>query len=263
MRIKKKYFVWSGLIIVMAIIAFFGFSSLMNRAIKVDMGIVERGRISEYIEESAHVKLETEIDVFAPQGGRIVSVLYEVGDTINEGDLLIKLDDKEYIYQIKSLELQKQGIAAKKKEASKELSEAELGKLEAEEKSARIALDEAKRIAESNLSLFNAGAISKSLYESSMAALAIAEANYEVVKSIAEIAIEASGKGITGLQKDIYDIQVKEIQNQIDLLEKKQSELSIKAPSAGIILERDAEIGNVLLAGKRIFQIGSIDDIFL
>ncbi len=259
MKIEKKKLIWIGLIIILVVAAIFYIGKIKTGAVAVDMGLVEKGNIREYIEENAVVRLEEETQVYAPLGGKVVSVMFKTGDKVNKGDILIELDEQEYVSQIKGLELQKQVITTKLEDAAKKLSEAELRKLEAQEKSAKIALDEAKRLADSNKKLYDAGAISRDVYESTLAALATAEANYEVVKSSVEIAQE----GVSPQEKELLNIQAEEIQTQIDLLQEKRSELIIRAPMEGIILEDDVEVGSVIQPGKKVFQIGNTADLFL
>lgn len=258
MRIKKKY-IWIGLIIIVIAVSIYYRAVVKTKAITVDIEVVEKGNIEEYIEENAVVRLEKELYLYASQDGKVTAVMAEIGDKVNKGDILIKLDEQELVTQIKSLELQKQAVQAKQEEAGKELSEAEMRKLEAQEKSVEIALDEAKRLAQNNKILYDAGAISKDTYESTLAALAAAEANYELIKSSIEIAQE----GMSPQGEELYDIQIKEIQMQIDLLQRKRSELVVKAPIEGIVLEKDVEIGSIIQPGKKIFEIGNISDMFL
>ena len=258
MKIKKK-FIWIGLIIIVIAVSIYYRAVVKTKAIVVDIEVVEKGSIKEYIEENAVVRLERVSEVYVPQGGKVVAVMAEIGDKVNKGDILIRLDEQELVTQIKSLELQKQAVRAKQEEAGKELTEAEMRKLEAQEKSAEIALDEAKRLAQNNKILYDAGAISKDTYESTLAALAAAEANYELIKSSIEIAQE----GMSPQGEKLYDIQIEEIQMQIDLLQRKRGELVVKASIEGIVLEKDVEIGSVLQPGKKIFEIGNTTDMFL
>ena len=259
MVIRKRNLIWIGLIIILIAAATFCIWKIKIKAVAVNIGVVKRGNIRECIEENAIVGLNEETEVYAPSGGRVVTVMFEIGDKVNEGDVLVKLDEQEYVSQIKALELQKQAITTKLKEAAKTLGEAELRKLDAQERSSKIALNEAKRLADNNKKLYDAGAISRDTYESTLAALAAAEANYEMIKSSIEIARE----GISSHEKELLRIQMEEIQTQIDAFQTKRSELTIKAPMEGIILEKDVKGGSVLQPGKRIFQIGDITDLFL
>ena len=258
MVIKKRKFIWIGLIILIAAVTFCIWKTKI-KAVAVDMCVVERGSIKECIEENAVVGLNEEIEVYAPPGGKVVSVMFEIGDKVNKGDVLVKLDEQEYVSQIKSLELQKQAITTKLKETAKTLSEAELRKFDAQEKAAKIALDVAKRLADNNEKLYDAGAISRDAYESILAALVTAEANYEMVKS----GIEMAQEGISPQEKELLGIQIEEIQTQIDSLQIRRSELIIRAPMEGVILEKDVKAGSILQPGKKIFQIGDVADLFL
>lgn len=259
MRLKKKA-VWVGVLIVLiGAAAVFYAAGIKNKAVEVDLVKVERGTIKEYVEESAVVRPEDEADVLAPHGGKIKDVYFQVGDRISKGAVLIKFDEEEIRTQIENLELQKKVVAANLAEAKSDISEAGLRKLEAQKKSAKAALEEAIRIVDNNRTLYDAGALSMDAYESALAALEIADANYEM----AESSIELAKEGISTHREELYDIQMAEIQNQINFLQKKRRELSVVSPIEGIALEKDVSTGSTVQGGSRICQIGNIENMFL
>ena len=259
MKINKKRFIYSGIFVILAFSLVFCLVKLKDKTVSVDFVLTERGNITEYIEENAIVRLEMETEVYASSGGKVISVMAEIGDGVNKGDTLIKLDEKDLTAGLKRLELQKVAALTRRDEAIKDLSESELRKLEAEERSAKVALDEAKRLAEKNEILYDAGGISKSAYESSMTALKTAEANYDIIKNTIDLALQ----DISQEKIELFNIEIEDIQNQIDLLHSKHKELIIRAPSEGIITEKDVEAGSIIQPGKRIFQIGNMTEMYL
>ena len=79
MKIEKKKLIWIGLIIILVVAAIFYIGKIKTGAVAVDMGLVEKGNIREYIEENAVVRLEEETQVYAPLGGKVVSVMFKTG----------------------------------------------------------------------------------------------------------------------------------------------------------------------------------------
>ena len=259
MKTKKKKLIYFGLFFILAFSLIFGLAKFKTKAISVDFTVTERGSITEYIEENAVVRLETETEVYASAGGKVLAVVAEIGDKINKGDILVKLDENELVTNMKRLELQKSAAITKKDEATRGFSESQLHKLEAEERAAKVSLEEAKRMAENYEILYNAGGISKSAYESSLAALKIAEANYDIIKNTIDLALQ----NISQEKIELFNIEIEDIQNQIDLLNSKHKELIIRAPSEGIITEKDVEVSSIIQPGKRIFQIGNMTEMYL
>jgi HlyD family secretion protein len=254
----KKKIIWIGLIVLIIAIAAYSITA-SKQPITVDMGIVEKGSIKEYIEETAIVQLEDETAIYSTEGGKVLEMTAEIGDEVKAGDVLLKMDDQSIELQIKNLEAQKQSIAAQYAAAKEPASDAELRKLNAMVQSAEIAYNEAKRMAENNKALYESGAVSLDIYQSSLAALASAESNLEAAKS--NIALVKNG--LSSNVKKQYEAQIAGIQANIQLLQKRRSDLTIVSPINGIVLSRSIEKGAILQPGMLVFEIGNKEGIYL
>jgi HlyD family secretion protein len=254
----KKKIIWIGLIVLIIAIAAYSITA-SKQPITVDMGIVEKGSIKEYIEETAIVQLEDETAIYSTEGGKVLEMTAEIGDEVKAGDVLLKMDDQSIELQIKNLEAQKQSIAAQYAAAKEPASAAELRKLNAMVQSAEIAYNEAKRMAENNKALYESGAVSLDIYQSSLAALASAESSWEAAKS--NIAFVENG--LSSNVKKQYEAQIAGIQANIQLLQKRRSDLTIVSPIDGIVLSRNIEKGAILQPGMLVFEIGNKEGIYL
>jgi HlyD family secretion protein len=257
MRGKKK-FIWIGLILIIIAAAAYMYMTKTS-AVDVELTEVKRGDIDEYIEEKAIVELENKADIYAQQSGVVALSSADVGDEVKAGDVLLKIQDEELRLQIRTMELQKQSIEAQLEEARKGLSQWDLQTLEANVKIAQIAYDEAERVLGNNKKLYEAGGISKDIYESSVAALASAEANLEVAKA----ALAAAQEGLSPNVEKQFLTQMDELQIQINHLKSKQKDYIIKSPMDGIVLVSEAPEGSVVPMGTLVFQIGSYDEMYL
>jgi len=257
MRGKKK-FIWIGLILIIIAAAAYMYMTKTS-AVDVELTEVKRGDIDEYIEEKAIVELENKADIYAQQSGVVTLSSADVGDEVKAGDVLLKIQDEELRLQIRTMELQKQSIEAQLEEARKGLSQWDLQTLEANVKTAQIAYNEAERVLGNNKKLYEAGGISKDIYESSVAALASAEANLEVAKA----ALAAAQEGLSPNVEKQFLTQMDELQIQINHLKSKQKDYIIKSPMDGIVLVAEAPEGSVVPMGTLVFQIGSYDEMYL
>jgi len=257
MRGKKK-FIWIGLILIIIAAAAYMYMTKTS-AVDVELTEVKRGDIDEYIEEKAIVELENKADIYAQQSGVVALSSADVGDEVKAGDVLLKIQDEELRLQIRTMELQKQSIEAQLEEARKGLSQWDLQTLEANVKTAQIAYNEAERVLGNNKKLYEAGGISKDIYESSVAALASAEANLEVAKA----ALAAAQEGLSPNVEKQFLTQMDELQIQINHLKSKQKDYIIKSPMDGIVLVAEAPEGSVVPMGTLVFQIGSYDEMYL
>lgn len=256
MRGKKK-FIWIGLIIIISAAVYVALSR--TKVVSVDMARVEKGNIQEYIEEKASVELKNKADIYGLQSGVVTLATVKVGDTVKAGDVLLKIRDEELLLQIKAMELQNQSVEAKLEEASKGVSQWDMKKLEAQEKAAQIAWEEAERLVENNRKLYEAGGISKDVLDRSVSSLASAETNLEIIKS----SIAAAQEGFSPNVEKQFKAQLDELQIQINHLKSKQKDYTIKSPMEGIVMLAEAPQGSVVSQGRLIFQIGNYDDMYL
>jgi len=256
--IGKKNFIWLVLILIIIAGAAYMYMTKTS-AVDVELTEVKRGSIAEYIEEKATVELKNKADIYARQSGVVTLSSVEVGDKVKAGDVLLKIQDEELQLQIKSMELQKQSIEAQLEEARKGLNQWDLQTLEANVKAAQVAYDEAERILGNNKKLYEAGGISKDIYESSVAALASAEANLEVAKA----SLAAAREGLSPNIEKQFIAQMDELQIQINHLKSKQKDYIIKSPMDGIVLVAEAPEGSSVSMGVLVFQIGNYDEMYL
>jgi HlyD family secretion protein len=254
----KKKVIWVGLIVVIIAIAAYSFTA-SKKAIAVDMASVEKGNIKEYIEETAVVQLENETAIYSTEGGKVLEIMAEIGQEVKAGNVLLRMDAQSIELQIKNLEAQKQSIAAQYAGANEPASAAEIRKLNAQVKSVEVTYTEAKRMVENNKALYESGAISLDVYQSSLASLASAEAALEAAKSNLELAENA----VSGNVKKQYEAQLAGIQANIGLLQKKRADLNVVSPIDGVILTKNIEKGAILQPGMLIFEVGDKNSMYL
>jgi HlyD family secretion protein len=254
----KKKVIWIGLIIVIIAIAAYSLTA-SKQAITVDMAAVEKGNIEEYIEETAVVQLENETAIYSTEGGKVLEIMAEIGQEVKAGNVLLRMDAQSIELQIKNLEAQKQSIAAQYAGANEPASAAEIRKLNAQVKSVEVTYTEAKRMVENNKALYESGAISLDVYQSSLASLASAEAALEAAKSNLELAENA----VSGNVKKQYEAQLAGIQANIGLLQKRRADLNVASPIDGVILTKNIEKGAILQPGMLIFEVGDKNSMYL
>jgi HlyD family secretion protein len=254
----KKKIIWIGLIVLCVVIAGI-FMKLGKQALVVDMGTVVKGNIDKYVEETAVVKLADETAIYAREGGNVIDVKAEIGAEVKAGDLLVRMDDTAVLLQMKDLEAQKQSIAAQYAEAKNPANDAKIRSLNAQVRSAEASYAEAKTTADNNKVLYDEGAISLDMYQSSLTNLTTIEANLETAKSNLALA----ENGVSSNVKKQYEAQLAEIQARIALLDKNRNDLNITAPISGMILAKEVEKGSMVQPGSLLVALGNKSSIFL
>jgi len=139
------------------------------RGTGVRLHVVEPDRLVRTISAPAEVLPQTEVNISARVSARIVELPIEPGDYVDEGELLIRLEDREYVASLDS---------------AKANLEAERARLEATRATFVNATAEWERVA----SLFESGDVSKAEVDSARAELDRAEANLRAAEENIEIA---------------------------------------------------------------------------
>jgi HlyD family secretion protein len=254
----KKKIIWIGLIVVVIAIAVYSMTA-NKKPVTVETGIVEKGSIEEYIEEAAVVQLTNETAIYATEGGKVLDITAEVGKEVKAGDVLLRMDDAYMKLQIKTLEAEKQSVAAQYAGAKEPATAAELRTLNSKVKSAEISYEDAKRVVANNKELYESGAISLDAYQSSLSTLASAEASLEAAKSNLELA----QIGVSGNVRKQYEAKLAGIQANIEILQKKRADLNIVSPINGMVLTRNVDKGAIVQPGMLMFEIGDKSSIYL
>ncbi len=93
---RKKIFLLSGLIIVIAVIVIISLQSQREKALSVNVTRVNEQNLKSIVSASGEVKPKKNVDISAHISGRIVKIGVEEGQNVREGDFLLKLDATQY-----------------------------------------------------------------------------------------------------------------------------------------------------------------------
>jgi len=190
---------------------------------------VERAHIADRVNASGLISHVEQVSV-APQieGHAIETLEVEVGDSVEKGQVLARLSRS-------ALELKKSQLVA-----SRAASVAAIAQAQAQEVEAKANAEQAERSRARAATLAERGMTAKS---SSEQAGANAEAAQARVSAAAQARISAAA------QLELVDAQIADVELQLARTE-------IKAPVAGVIVQRNANTGSIAsAAGQPIFVI--------
>jgi HlyD family secretion protein len=190
---------------------------------------VERARIADRISASGLISHFEQVSV-APQieGQAIETLEVEVGEAVNKGQVLARLSRS-------ALELKKSQLAAQRAGAVASIAQAQ-----AQEVEAKAAAEQAER----------ARVRAATLAERGMTAKAAAEqADTSAEAANARVSAAAQARNAAAAQLELVDAQIADVELQL-------SRTEIKAPVAGVIVQRNANIGAIAgAAGQPMFMI--------
>jgi len=93
---RKKMFLLLALIVVIAAIVIISLQSQREKAIKVNVTRVKKQDLKSIVSASGEVRPKKNVDISAHISGRIIKIGVEEGQSVREGDFLLKLDATQY-----------------------------------------------------------------------------------------------------------------------------------------------------------------------
>jgi HlyD family secretion protein len=204
---------------------------------EVDLATPVRTTITEKISASGMVQPVTEVKLTPDVAGEIILLEVEEGDSVVEGQLLVKIRPDNYISFLEraeaSLNTQKANLAS---------SRASLARAEATHERAKLELDR-------NEKLFNQNVISSSEWE-------LAQQNYKVTSNdlkSAEAAVQAAA------------YQVKSSQASVDEARENLRRTNMYAPISGTVSKKSVELGERVVgtsqfAGTEMLRLANLNE---
>ncbi len=252
----KKRIIWiiPSIILIIIIVAF-GWSYFFPPFLRTgnfNTAIVDIGPVMKSVPAQGIVEPENEVLLLSPASSIILKVDNGVGDKVNTGEIIIRLDTKPIQDDIEKftdqLEVKKNNL--QKTQLKARSIRVDLG-YNVEVKKLKIAslksdLDDQKQLLE-------VGGISPAKFEKTKQELVLAEKDLQTIlakNSIQLKQLEAEEKGLR-LQ---IEIQQKVLDDKIELLNK----MNIRAPSAGIILEINGKKGEKVNTDRLLVRISDL-----
>jgi HlyD family secretion protein len=116
----KKIIIISAIVIV--VIALILANVLKKeKGIEVDFAEVERGTVMQKVTGSGQIRPEVEVNISANVAGKIIRLHAEEGDTVKKGQLLVELDQEQYLAALERAESNLLSMRANEKKLKSEL----------------------------------------------------------------------------------------------------------------------------------------------
>ena len=216
---------------------------------------------------TGEIKASETTSVSAKASGQAVAVYKEIGDHVNAGDILVKIDDTDYRNQYEKAQAAYKTALASYESAVSTYNSTKNGsaqqttiQLESALNSAKIEYNNAKTNYDNQKTLYESGAISKSVYDVAVTrfdnaklALDTAQSNYNVTTGIVmQENITKAENGVKSAQAQLESAQlnVKSAKTSLDYT-------IVRAPISGYIASRTANKGQMVAQGVEVFSIKS------
>jgi membrane fusion protein (multidrug efflux system) len=225
--------------------------------------------IREYLYYSVHVDTDdAQIDgdispVVARVGGYVDSIMFEENTRVTQGQVLVKLDDRDYKIRLEQALAAQKGATAGVGVSQAQIvaTSANIGTAKANVTAALSRLSLAQKDFARYENLVKDGSITQQQYDQARAQKETAEANYQAAKD--QYTAAQKQVGTTQSQLAVTNTGVTEQRSAIDFAKLQLSYTQIKAPATGIVSRKNIQKGQLVQAGQSLFSIVNEGSIYV
>jgi HlyD family secretion protein len=249
---KRKFWLWTGLIVLVVVAALGIAVSARGNTTKFEpsqLGKAELGDIARSVVATGKVQPITKVEVKSKASGIVTRLDTDINAQVKQGQVLAQLDQQEILDQVAA---QKAQLAAAESNARAAAASIEYDKVNAQAPD----LPMYKNTYERNLEMSKQGVVSKQSLDDAQQKYLSAVNTRD--KAVSQISVDTS---------KLRQAQAQVAQNQASLkqLEEQLSYTTITSPMDGTILSRDVEIGDavssILVLGSTATLVMTIGDI--
>jgi len=238
----KKHVV---LIAVVAVAALLVFLVLRPKAVAVDLLVMQPADVQTSVVASGRVLAQARVDVGATIVGRVEQVLVREGARLKEDDVLVRLERQE----LEAAAAQARAAVARAKARVASVESLALPTAKAGVDQARANLELAEREAKRARELVAKGFVSQARVDETERQLDLARSQM----TSANAQLRAQGKdGAEALQARS---QLAEAEAALAATQARLEQTVVRAPAAGVVLERTVESGDIVQPGRRMMTL--------
>lgn len=219
---------------------------------------VTKSDIEVQDEYAGEITSADESGVVPKIGGKVTSVLVDVGERVNEGDLLFVIDSSDLLAQLNQAQT---GVELAKVNLSRTTGSSfsqSLIQTQSAVEQAQINYNDAKSNYDRTKSLYNTGSTAKreldsaeTRMKSSLDQLNAAKKNYELLQTGVKPDSEQGG------QK-----QLEQAEASVQLIQSQINNTKVLAPISGVVSKRNINVGEGVSMGAPAIVIANTDNLF-
>ncbi len=225
--------------------------------------------VREYLYFSKHVDTDdAQIDgdispVVARVGGYVDSILFEENQHVNQGQVLVKLDDRDYKIKLEQAMASQRGASAGTNVSQSQITATAANSTTAKSniETARVKLWQANKDYERYANLVKDGAITQQQFDQAKAQKETAQAVYQAAEDQYKASVEQVGT--TRSQLLVSNTGVDQRMVDVDFAKLQLSYTTIMAPSSGIVSKKNVQKGQLVQAGQSLFSIVNDNSLFV
>jgi membrane fusion protein (multidrug efflux system) len=244
-----------------------------NRVIPIILGLVILAGIvfgiREYIYYSKHEDTDdAQIDgdispVVARVGGYVDSIAFEENTHVNQGQILVKLDDRDYKVRLEQALAAQKGAGASIGVGQSQITAtaANTATAKAQIASARAHLEQANKDYARYADLVKDGSVTQQQFDQAKATRDVAQANFTAAQEqyrAAQLQV-----GTTRNQLQVTSTGVNQRQADVDFAKLQLSYTTIYSPANGIVSKKNVQKGQLVQAGQTLFSVVNDNSLYI
>lgn len=244
-----------------------------NRVLPIILGIILIGGIifgiKEYIYYGKHIDTDdAQIDadispVVARVGGYVDSIFFEENGHVNGGQVLVKLDDRDYKVKLEQAMSAQKGASAGIGVGESQIiaTSANSSSARAQAESAAAKLEKANKDYARYANLVKDGSITQQQFDQAKSDRDVAAATYRAAQDQYKAALEQIGTSRNQLK--VTDVGVTQRQADVDYAKLQLTYTTVTAPASGIASKKNIQIGQLVQPGQTLFSIVNDNSLFI
>lgn len=244
-----------------------------NRVLPIVLGVILVAGIifgiKEYIYYSKHIDTDdAQIDgdispVVARVGGYVDSIFFQENQHVDKGQVLVKLDDRDYKVKLEEALAAKQSANAGVGVGQSQIigTQANSSSARAQVASAQARLEQANNDYARYANLVKDGSVTQQQFDQVKANRDVAEATYRAAQDQYRAALEQVGT--TRNQLKVTNVGVTQRQADVDYAKLQLSYTTITAPSSGVTSKKNIQIGQLVQPGQTLFSIVNDNSVYI
>jgi membrane fusion protein (multidrug efflux system) len=244
-----------------------------NKVLPIILGVILIGGIifgvKEYIYFSKHVDTDdAQIDgdispVVARVGGYVDSIMFEENTHVNQGQLLVKIDDRDYKVKVEQAQAAQVGASAGINVGESQISTtaANSSSAKADVASAAARLDKVRKDYDRYANLVQDGSVTRQQFDQAKADLDVAQANYSAARDKYKAALEQVATSRSQLK--VTNTGVSQRQVDIDYANLQLSYTNVKSPASGLAAKKNVQVGQLVQAGQTLFSVVNDNSLYI
>lgn len=225
--------------------------------------------VKEYIYYSKHEDTDdAQIDgdispVVARVGGYVDSILFEENEHVKQGQLLVKIDPRDYQVKLEQAMAAQKGASATIGVSQSQIytTAANSSSAKANVETARVKLLQAKRDYDRYANLVKDGSVTQQQFEQAQVTRDAAQAGYQAAQDQYKAALEQV-KG-TRNQLNVTNTGVTAKQADVDFAKLQLTYTNINSPASGIVSKKNVQKGQLVQAGQTLFSVVNDNSLYI